>query len=133
MLPECLRGECQLWYSVELDEMAKDLLRSGPLDKWYEALIRRFKTRTPSALELLQKKRYNFNDARNGKHPHVYAQNILQSSWWFACTSQAPSLGSSAMAKPEPDKGKGRAVSTDPVPVTLVKSKSEPKIELPNG
>ena len=78
VLPECFRGECQIWYSVELDEMAKDLLRSVPLEKWYEALIKRFKTRTPRALELLQKERYTFNDARSGRHPRTYAQNILR-------------------------------------------------------
>ena len=78
VLPECFRGECQIWYSIELDEMTKDLLRSVSLEKWYEALIRRFKTRTPKALDLLQKERYTFNDARNGKHPRLYAQNILR-------------------------------------------------------
>ena len=78
VLPECFRGECQIWYSVELDEMAKDLLRSVPLEKWYDALIKRFKTRTPRALELLQKEKYTFNDARNSKHPRGYAQNILR-------------------------------------------------------
>ena len=38
--------------------MEKDLLRCVSLEKWYNALIKRFKTRTPRALELLQKERY---------------------------------------------------------------------------
>ena len=72
ILPECFRGDTQIWYSIELGEMEKDLLRSVPLEKWYEALIKRFKTRTPRALELLQTERYTFVDARNKKHPRAY-------------------------------------------------------------
>ena len=58
VLPKCFRRECQNWYSIELGEMEKDLLRSMPIEKWYDVLIKRFKTRTPRALELLQKERY---------------------------------------------------------------------------
>lgn len=58
--------------------MEKDLLRAVPLEKWYKALIKRFKTRTPRALDLLQKERYTFNNARSNRHPRTYAQNILR-------------------------------------------------------
>ena len=53
ILPKYFRRECQIWYSIELGEMEKDLLRSMPLEKWYNALIKRFKIRTPRALKLL--------------------------------------------------------------------------------
>ena len=33
VLPKYFRGECQIWYSIELGEMEKDLLRSVPLKK----------------------------------------------------------------------------------------------------
>ena len=78
ILPECFRGEAQIWYSVELSEFEKDLLRAVPLEQWYEALVKRFKTRTPRALELLQREKYTLGDARSSKHPRVFAQNILR-------------------------------------------------------
>ena len=45
ILPECFRGNAQIWYSVELGEMEKDLLRSVLIEKWYNVLIKKFKTR----------------------------------------------------------------------------------------
>ena len=78
VLPECLRGTALVWHSAELSEMEKDLLRDASLDNWFGAMIRRFKERTPLALQHLQTERYTMTDARTGKNPRVYAQEIFR-------------------------------------------------------
>ena len=88
ILPECFRGEPQSWYSVELGDTEKDLLRMVPLDGWYEQLIKRFKTRTPKAWEMLQKEKYTLNNTRNHKHPRAYVQNILR----YAKAAEVPTI-----------------------------------------
>ena len=72
ILPKYFRREYQIQYSIKLGEMEKDLLRSILIKKWYNTLIKRFKTRILRVLKLLQIERYTFVDARNKKHPRTY-------------------------------------------------------------
>lgn len=49
----CFRGSALMWYSMELTELERTLLRDANLELWYTTLINRFKTRTSVALSQL--------------------------------------------------------------------------------
>lgn len=80
VIPECLRGACQRGYSIELSQLEKDLLRDASLERWIGVLVRRFKLRTAQALDHLVKEKYSAYDARKGKHPRDYVQNMVRYS-----------------------------------------------------
>ena len=80
VLPQCLRGAALIWHSAELSEMEKILLRGTNLTGWYDAMIHRFKERTPVALANLQKAKYSMSDAKNRKDPRSFIQDIIRHS-----------------------------------------------------
>ncbi len=80
VLPQCFRGSALIWHSTELSDMEKDLLRQASLSSWYQAMINRFKQRTPMALASLQQSRYTMTDAQSGKDPRLFAQDIFRSA-----------------------------------------------------
>ena len=53
VITACLRGLALMWYSAELTNLERDLLRDLDLDRWYTTLINRFKTRIVVALSRL--------------------------------------------------------------------------------
>ena len=77
-LPTCFRGEALIWHSTELTELEKTLLRTAPLEAWYDSLTKRFKERASVAVRHLQTERYSMADARNGKSPRAYVQAVLR-------------------------------------------------------
>ena len=78
MLPTCLRGSALIWHSTELTELEKRGLRNASVDEWSETLIEKFKERTSVALQHLQSEHYTMNDARQGRSPRSFAQNMLR-------------------------------------------------------
>jgi len=78
LIPGCLRGAYLTWYSTELSELEKDLLRSASLDQWINALVRRFKERGAAALQAHQAETYSMTDARSGRTPRAYVQDIMR-------------------------------------------------------
>lgn len=74
----CLRGEALIWYSTEVSELEKDLLRGASLDQWCIALTRRFKVRSSKALLSFQNEKYTMADARSGKTPRSYIQQVIR-------------------------------------------------------
>ena len=76
----CLRGDALTWHSLELGETEKDMFRDASVDQWCRGLIRRFKERGPQALKNLQAERYTMQDARNGRTPRAYVQDIMRHS-----------------------------------------------------
>jgi len=78
LVSTCFRGEALRWYSTELSELEKDLLRAATLVQWYSALIKRFKERGLVAQEALENCSYTLADARNGRAPRAYVQDIVR-------------------------------------------------------
>ena len=78
LVPGCLRGGSLTWYSTELTDIEKDLYRDASLDTWCRAFIQRFKERGPVALQAMQAERYTMTDARNGRTPRAYVQDIIR-------------------------------------------------------
>jgi hypothetical protein len=78
LVPGCLRGGSLIWYSTELTDIEKDLYRDASLYTWCRALIQRFKERGPVALQAMQAERYTMTDARNGRTPRAYVQDIIR-------------------------------------------------------
>ena len=78
VLPQCFRGAALIWHSTELSEMEKILLRGTNLGGWYEAMVHRFKERTPVALASLQKSKYTMTDAKDRKDPRSFVQDIIR-------------------------------------------------------
>ena len=78
VLPMCFRGESLTWHSTELTDLEKTLLRTASLTAWYDSLIKRFKERASVAVHHLQTERYTLLDARNGKSPRTYVQNLIR-------------------------------------------------------
>ena len=76
VLSSCLRGSALMWYSMELTELERDLLRDANLDQWYTTLIKRFKTRTAVALSQLVGQTYSLNDIRHTS-PRAFIQHML--------------------------------------------------------
>ena len=77
VVSECLRGSALMWYSIELTELERDLLRDSDLDRWYTTMINRFKIRTSVALSQLIHRSYGMQDLRNNKHPRAFIQEML--------------------------------------------------------
>ena len=79
LIPACLRGSALIWYSVELTELEKKLLRNtaSDLQQWYTTLIDRFKIRTLVAMAKIATLIYTPQDIRKGTHPRVFIQNML--------------------------------------------------------
>ena len=67
VVSSCLRGTALMWYSMELTDLERDLLRDNTtsLDRWCTTLIKRFKTRTAEALSQLVGQMYSLNDMRH--------------------------------------------------------------------
>ncbi len=78
VLPTCLRGSALIWHSTELTELEKRGLRNASVDEWCETLVEKFKERTSVALQHLQTEHYTINDARQGRTPRSFAQNMLR-------------------------------------------------------
>ena len=74
----CLRGEALIWYTAELSEIELTVLRTASLDQWCTVLINQFKERCSKALRKLQSERYTITDARDGRSPRSYVQNIIR-------------------------------------------------------
>lgn len=65
-----------MWYSMELTELERNLLRDAELDRWYTTLINRFKTRTSVALSQLVGQTYSLNDIKHTS-PRAFIQQML--------------------------------------------------------
>ena len=78
IVSQALRGGTLIRYSTELTELEKDLLRDATMDRWYQALTRRFRERGPEAQDALDRCSYTLQDARNGRTPRSYVQDIIR-------------------------------------------------------
>ena len=78
LVQSCLRGEALVWQTSELSETELTILRTASLEQWCTILTNRFKERSAVALRKLQAERYTFADARSGRRPRAYVQNILR-------------------------------------------------------
>lgn len=78
MITQAFRGGALIWYSTELSELEKDLLREATMERWYQALTRRFKQKGPEAQEALDNCSYSLQDAKNGRTPRSYVQDIIR-------------------------------------------------------
>lgn len=78
VIPQCLRGSAIVWHTTELSEMEKGFLRTATVAQWESALLHRFKERAPVALAKLQSIRYSMADAKAGKDPRSFAQDIFR-------------------------------------------------------
>ena len=76
VITACLRGSALMWYSAELINLERDLLRDLDLDRWYTTLINRFKTRTAVALSRLVSQTYLLNDVKYTS-PRAFIQQML--------------------------------------------------------
>lgn len=66
-----------MWYSTELTDLERDLLRDSDLDRWYTTLINRFKIRTSMALSHLISRIYDMQDLRNNVNPRIFMTEML--------------------------------------------------------
>ena len=74
-----LRGDTLKWHSNELSDDKKLLLaRAVDSSEWIEALIKRFKMKTSTALLKLHLTSYRYSEARRGILARQHANNILK-------------------------------------------------------
>ena len=78
LVSECLRGDALEWYTIEIDDNFRDLLRDAKLDKWSRTLISRFKTRTTVALSRLTSQKYSLNDIKRGVTSRAWFLQMLR-------------------------------------------------------
>lgn len=79
VISSCFRGTALMWYSMELTELERDLLRDAELDRWYTTLIDRFKVRTSAALAQLTSQSYSLADIKSTS-PRAWIQQMLHLS-----------------------------------------------------
>ncbi len=73
----CLRGLTLQWYTSELSENTKDLLRyDNGVEYWEKELIKRFKKPASVTMTSLVKEKYTMKDARKRREPREYAETI---------------------------------------------------------
>ena len=78
LIPSCLRGTALIWWTVEVDEMAKELLEgSKKLEQWTTILIKQFRTAPTEALTALCASTYNLQDLRRGMSPRMWIHGQL--------------------------------------------------------
>jgi hypothetical protein len=69
------------WYTAELSEEAKELVRTGNnLDVWERYLIKRFRDRSNVAMVTIIRERYTMDDARRRREPREYASFIMRAA-----------------------------------------------------
>ena len=78
VLPTYFRGSAQIWHSTELTELKKRGLRNTSVSNWGDTLVEQFKERTSVALRHLQAEHYTINNARQGRTPRSFMQNMLR-------------------------------------------------------
>ena len=71
-----LRGDALKWYSNELTETEKALLRTSTIKDFLDGLVRRFKIRTPIAIVKLRNAVYGYTEIRDGLRPRQHANRI---------------------------------------------------------
>lgn len=76
VMTACFRGSVLIWYSMELTDLERTLLRDANLDLWYTTLIDRFKTRTAVALSQLVGQTYSLADMQHTS-PRAFIQHML--------------------------------------------------------
>ena len=73
LIPSCLRGSALIWWTVEVDDLAKELLEcSKKLEQWTTILIRQFRTMPTEALTALCSSTYNLQDLQRGISPRMW-------------------------------------------------------------
>ena len=84
-----LRGDTLKWHSNELSDDKKLLLaRAVDSSEWIEALIKRFKMKTSTALSKLHLTSYRYSEVRRGILARQHANNILK----FAKSAEIDSI-----------------------------------------
>ena len=78
MITQALRGGALTWHSTELTELEKDLLRDATMEHWYATITKRFKEKGPEAQDALDRCSYSLQDAKNGRTPRAYVQDIIR-------------------------------------------------------
>jgi hypothetical protein len=75
----CLRDIAMIWYTAELFEETKKLVRTNNnLDVWERYLIKRFRDRSNVIMIIITKERYIMNDARRRRESREYANVIMK-------------------------------------------------------
>ena len=78
LIPSCLRGTALIWWTVEVDDLAKELLEgSKKLEQWTGILIRQFRTMPTEALSALCSSTYNLQDLQRGISPRMWIHGQL--------------------------------------------------------
>jgi hypothetical protein len=77
----CLRDIAMTWYTAELFEETKKLVRtSNNLDVWKRYLIKRFRDRSNVIMIIIIRERYIMNDARRRRESREYANVIMRAA-----------------------------------------------------
>ena len=117
LITQAFRGGALIWYSTELSELEKDLLREASMDRWYQAFTRRFRQKGPEAQEALDSCSYSLQDAKNGRTPRSYVQDIIR----HAKATQLPLYNQLLLAYTKMHY-KFRVHLTEPLPTTTLSS-----------
>ena len=78
-----LRGTALEWYTAELTEVEKRILKYGngdTIEEWANLLTSQFKKPANIAIDAMLHERYTLKDAASQREPHEYAQKILRSA-----------------------------------------------------
>jgi hypothetical protein len=77
----CLRDTVMIWYTAELFEKAKELVKTkNNLDVWKSYLIKRFRDRLNVAMIIIIKERYIMNNARRRRESREYVSVIMRTA-----------------------------------------------------
>ncbi len=78
LIPSCLRGTALVWWTVEVDDLAKELLEgSKKLEQWTTILIKQFRTMPTEALTALCSSTYTLQDLQRGISPRIWIHGQL--------------------------------------------------------
>ncbi len=77
----CLRNIVMIWYTIELFEKVKKLVKTrNNLDVWKRYLIKRFRDKSNVIMIIITRKRYIMNDARRRRESREYANVIMRTA-----------------------------------------------------
>ena len=80
-LSTCLKGQALIWYTFELTDDIRRLLKyDDQLKKWSQTLIKQFRKSPAKSMEVIVNEKYTMKDVTNGRESRQFAQIIIRAT-----------------------------------------------------
>ena len=78
IISQCLRNFALIWHSTKFFEMKKEIYKNMSLQNWCSVLIKKFKERASTTLNVLQFIKYSMRNAKRHNDFRIFAQKLFR-------------------------------------------------------